>query len=173
MPALRAIYRAETAEVAELRLADFEAEWGKKYPAIGPAWRRAWNEVVPFFAYPPQIRKMIYTTNAIESLHRGLRKIIKTRGSFPSDEAANKLLYLAIQTAGAIAVLVLDGAGWHSSPQTSMPDNIVLLPLPPYSPELNPRENVWEFLRGNWSVIACGTPTKPSSMLAKTLGTTS
>ena len=61
MPALRAIYRAETAEVAELRLAEFEAEWGKRYPAIGPAWRRAWNEVVPFFAYPPQIRKMIYT----------------------------------------------------------------------------------------------------------------
>jgi putative transposase len=97
---LRAIYRAETAEVAELRLADFEAEWGKKYPAIAPAWRRVWNEVVPFFAYPPQIRKMIYTTNAIESLHRGLRKIIKTRGAFPSDEAATKLLYLALRNLG-------------------------------------------------------------------------
>ena len=100
LPALRAIYRAETAEVAELRLADFEAEWGKKYPAIAPAWRRAWNEVIPFFAYPPQIRKMIYTTNAIESLHRGLRKIIKTRGAFPSDEAAIKLLYLALRNLG-------------------------------------------------------------------------
>ena len=100
MPALQAIYRAETAEMAEQRLGDFEAEWGKKYPAIGPAWRRAWNEVVPFFAYPPQIRKMIYTTNAIESLHRGLRKIIKTRGSFPSDEAATKLLYLALRNLG-------------------------------------------------------------------------
>jgi putative transposase len=100
MPALRAVYRAETAEVAELRLGDFEVEWGKKYPAIGPAWRRAWNEVVPFFAYPPQIRKMIYTTNAIESLHRGLRKIIKTRGAFPSDEAAMKLLYLALRNLG-------------------------------------------------------------------------
>ncbi len=100
LPALRAIYRAETAEVAELRLGDFEAEWGKKYPAIGPAWRRAWNEVVPFFTYPPQIRKMIYTTNAIESLHRGLRKIIKTRGAFPSDEAATKLLYLALRNLG-------------------------------------------------------------------------
>ena len=100
VPALRAIYRAETAEVAELRLADFEAEWGKKYPAIAPAWRRVWNEVVPFFAYPPQIRKMIYTTNAIESLHRGLRKIIKTRGAFPSDEAATKLLYLALRNLG-------------------------------------------------------------------------
>jgi transposase-like protein len=100
MPALRAIYRAETAEVAELRLGDFEAEWGKKYPAIGPAWRRAWNEVTPFFTYPPQIRKMIYTTNAIESLHRGLRKIIKTRGAFPSGEAPTKLLYLALRNLG-------------------------------------------------------------------------
>jgi transposase-like protein len=100
LPALRAIYRAETAEVAELRLADFEAEWGKKYPAIAPAWRRVWTEVIPFFAYPPQIRKMIYTTNAIESLHRGLRKIIKTRGAFPSDEAATKLLYLALRNLG-------------------------------------------------------------------------
>jgi putative transposase len=100
LPALRSIYRAETAEAAELRLGDFEAEWGKKYPAIGPAWRRAWNEVIPFFAYPPQIRKMIYTTNAIESLHRGLRKIIKTRGAFPSDEAATKLLYLALRNLG-------------------------------------------------------------------------
>ena len=100
LPALRAIYRAETAEVAELRLADFEAEWGKKYPAIALAWRRVWNEVIPFFAYPPQIRKMIYTTNAIESLHRGLRKIIKTRGAFPSDEAATKLLYLALRNLG-------------------------------------------------------------------------
>jgi putative transposase len=98
--ALRAIYRAETAQVAELRLGDFEAEWGKKYPAIGLAWRRAWNEVTPFFAYPPQIRKMIYTTNAIESPHRGLRKIIKTRGAFPSDEAAMKLLYLALRNLG-------------------------------------------------------------------------
>jgi putative transposase len=100
LPALRAIYRAETAEIAELRLGEFEASWGKKYPAIAPAWRRAWNEVVPFFAYPPQIRKMIYTTNAIESLHRGLRKIIKTRGAFPSDEAATKLLYLALRNLG-------------------------------------------------------------------------
>lgn len=83
-----------------MRLADFEAEWGKKYPASGPAWRRVWNEVVPFFAYPLQIRKMIYTTNAIESLHRGLRKIIKTRGAFPSDEAATKLLYLALRNLG-------------------------------------------------------------------------
>ena len=100
MPELRAIYRAETAEAAAARLDEFEAAWGERYPAIAPAWRRAWEHVVPMFAFPPQIRKMIYTTNALESLHRSLRKIIKTRGSFPSDEAASKLLYLAIRNAG-------------------------------------------------------------------------
>jgi len=100
MPWIRAIYRAETEELARARLDDFEAEWGRRYPAIGQAWRRNWDYVVPFFAFPPAIRKMIYTTNAVESLHRSLRKIIKTRGSFPIDEAAIKLLYLAIQNAG-------------------------------------------------------------------------
>ena len=67
---------------------------------IRQAWRRAWEHVVPLFAFPPAIRKMIYTTNAVESLHRSLRKIIKTRGSFPTDEAALKLLFLAIRNAG-------------------------------------------------------------------------
>ena len=100
MPDLRAIYRAETAEAAAVRLDAFDARWGERYPAIAPAWRRAWEHVVPMFAFPPQIRKMIYTTNALESLHRSLRKIIKTRGSFPSDEAATKLLYLALRNAG-------------------------------------------------------------------------
>ena len=100
VPALKAIYRAENAEVALDRLAEFEAAWGAKYPAVGQSWRRAWEHVVPLFGFPPDIRKMIYTTNAVESLHRSLRKIIKTRGSFPSDEAAVKLLYLAIQNAG-------------------------------------------------------------------------
>lgn len=100
MPDLKAIYRAETAEAALDRLGDFEARWGARYPAIGQAWRRAWEHVIPLFAFPPTIRKMIYTTNAVESLHRSLRKIIKTRGSFPTDEAATKLLYLAIQNAG-------------------------------------------------------------------------
>ena len=69
-------------------------------PLVGPLWRRAWEHVVPMFAFPPAIRKMIYTTNALESLHRSLRKIIKTRGSFPNDEAAAKLLFLAIRNAG-------------------------------------------------------------------------
>jgi putative transposase len=99
MPSIKAIYRAENAEAALQRLADFEAEWGKRYPAIGQAWRRAWPQVVPFFAFAPEIRKMIYTTNAVEALNRSLRKIIKTRGSFPTDDAALKLLYLAIKNA--------------------------------------------------------------------------
>ena len=100
LPSIKAIYRAESADAALLRLAEFEAEWGKRYPAIGQIWRNAWEYVVPFFAFAPGIRKMIYTTNAVEALHRSLRKIIKTRGSFPTDEAALKLLYLAIRNAG-------------------------------------------------------------------------
>src|SRR5262245_28791945 len=100
LPSIKAIYRAENADMALVRLEEFEAEWGKRYPAIGQTWRRAWEHVVPFFAFAPGIRKMIYTTNAVEALHRSLRKIIKTRGSFPNDDAALKLLYLAIKNAG-------------------------------------------------------------------------
>jgi putative transposase len=100
MPSIRAIYRAETEELARARLDEFEALRGKRYPEIGQIWRRQWEQVVPFFAFPPALRKMIYTTNGVEALHRSLRKIIKTRGSFPNDEAAMKLLYLAIRNAG-------------------------------------------------------------------------
>jgi putative transposase len=100
MPDLKAIYRAANAEVALEQLDAFEAKWGRQYPTIAPGWRRAWDYVTPLFAFPPAIRKMIYTTNAVESLNRSLRKIIKTRGSFPTDDAALKLLYLAIQNAG-------------------------------------------------------------------------
>ena len=100
IPDLKAIYRAENAEAALDRLADFEAIWDKQYPTIGQAWRRAWEHVIPLFAFPPEVRRMIYTTNAVESLNRSLRKIIKTRGSFPNDDAAMKLLYLAINNAG-------------------------------------------------------------------------
>jgi transposase-like protein len=96
--ALRSIYRAETAQAAEARLTEFEEGiWGKKYPMIAQSWRRNWEQVIPFFAYPPEIRKMIYTTNAIESLHMQLRKVLKNRGHFPSDEAATKLIYLALR----------------------------------------------------------------------------
>jgi len=99
LPSIKAIYRAENADAALQRLEEFEAEWGKRYPAIGQAWRRSWQHVIPFFAFAPGIRKMIYTTNAVEALNRSLRKIIKTRGSFPTDEAALKLLYLALKNA--------------------------------------------------------------------------
>ena len=94
---LRLIYQAATADLAADALDAFEDKWGEKFPSIAPAWRRAWQEVIPFFAFDPAIRKIIYTTNAIESLNRVIRKSIKTRGSFPTDEAATKLIYLAIR----------------------------------------------------------------------------
>ena len=94
---LRLIYSAATADLAADALDAFEEKWGEKFPSIAPAWRRAWQEVIPFFAFDPAIRKIIYTTNAIESLNRVIRKSIKTRGSFPTDEAATKLIYLAIR----------------------------------------------------------------------------
>jgi putative transposase len=97
---LKHVYRAATAELALEWLDGFEKRWARQYPTIAPMWRRAWDYVTPLFAFPPAIRKMIYTTNAVESLNRSLRKVIKTRGSFPTDDAALKLLYLAIRNAG-------------------------------------------------------------------------
>lgn len=94
---LREVYSAGTAEAAWDALEAFDAEWGRQYPSIAQAWRRAWQEVIPFFAFSPEIRRVIYTTNAVESLNRVIRKAIKTRGSFPSEEAAEKLIYLAIR----------------------------------------------------------------------------
>jgi putative transposase len=95
---LRAIYRAPTEGAAEAALAEFaRGPWGTKYPAIPALWQRHWIHIRPVFAYPPEIRRMLYTTNAIESLHMQLRKIIKSRGHFPTDEAATKLLYLALR----------------------------------------------------------------------------
>jgi putative transposase len=94
---LKPIYRAATAAEAEMNLENFIATWGQKYKAIGKLWKEHWERVIPFFAFPEEVRKVIYTTNAVEALHRGLRKIIKTRGSFPSEEAALKLLYLALE----------------------------------------------------------------------------
>ncbi len=94
---LRRIYEAATADAAAGELNAFEEKWTGKYPSIAPAWRRAWDEVTPFFAFDPAIRKIIYTTTAIESLNRVIRKSIKTRGSFPTEEAATKLIYLAIR----------------------------------------------------------------------------
>jgi len=93
---LKLIYSAVTAEEAERRLAEFEAKWDKQYQPISQSWRRNWARVIPFFDYPPEIRKVIYTTNAIESINMSLRKVIKTRSSFPTDEAVSKLFYLAL-----------------------------------------------------------------------------
>lgn len=93
---LRTIYQASTAEQAEMYLADFEGKWNETHPSIGQSWRRNWERIIPFFAYPPEIRKVIYTTNAIESLNMSLRKVTKNRGSFPNDESMLKLLYLAL-----------------------------------------------------------------------------
>ena len=94
---LRAIYTAATAEEAEIRLAEFDAKWGAEYPPIVQSWQRNWARIVPFFDYPAEIRKVIYTTNAIESVNMSLRKVTKNRGSFPTDDALIKLFYLAIR----------------------------------------------------------------------------
>jgi putative transposase len=94
---LKLIYRAATERQAEQELTDFIARWGHKYQAIGRLWQQNWDRVIPFFEFPAEVRRVIYTTNAVESLHMSLRKIIKTRGSFPGEEAAMKLLYLALR----------------------------------------------------------------------------
>lgn len=96
--ALRPVYTAPTAAAAEAALTAFaDGPWGAKYATIVKSWRTAWEQVIPFFAFPPEVRRIVYTTNAIESLHMQLRKIIKNRGHFPSDEAATKLIWLALR----------------------------------------------------------------------------
>jgi putative transposase len=96
--AIKPIYTAVSAEAAQAELDAFEAgPWGQKFPTVVSAWRRAWDKVIPFFAFPPDVRRVIYTTNAIESVNARLRKIIKTRGHFPSDDAATKLIWLALR----------------------------------------------------------------------------
>ena len=94
---LKPVYQASTPEEAQLRLVEFTSKWDQAYPTIAQMWRRNWDHVTPFFAYPAEIRKVVYTTNAIESLNMSLRKVIKTRGSFPTEEAAMKMLYLALE----------------------------------------------------------------------------
>jgi transposase-like protein len=93
---LKGVYSAATVEEAEHMLSEFELKWDKQYQSISQSWRRNWARITPFFDYPPEIRKVIYTTNAIESINMSLRKIIKTRSSFPTDEAVSKLFYLAL-----------------------------------------------------------------------------
>lgn len=104
--ALRAIYTAASAEAAAQALDVFAAgAWGQRFPMVVKAWRTAWPQVVPFFAFPPDVRRVIYTTNALESVHAGIRRIIKTRGSFPTDEAAIKLVWLALRKICAVWVM--------------------------------------------------------------------
>jgi len=96
--ALKPIYQAANAEAAAGALKAFaQGQWGQKFPTVAAMWQRQWEQVIPFFAYPPEVRKIVYTTNAIESLHMQLRKIVKNRGHFPSDDAASKLLFLALR----------------------------------------------------------------------------
>jgi putative transposase len=95
---LKPIYRAATAEAAELALAEFREKW-PKHQVLAEVWARNWERVIPFFQFPEEVRKVIYTTNAVESLHASLRKVTKNRGAFPSEEAAFKLLYLALRNA--------------------------------------------------------------------------
>ena len=94
---LKKIYSADTVELAEEYLDDFELTWGEKYAAIIKSWRENWSKIIPFFDYPKEIRKVIYTTNIIESLNRTLRKAVKNRGHFPTETSLMKVLYLAIR----------------------------------------------------------------------------
>ena len=93
---LKTVYAGATADEAAIRLNEFDDKWGADYPTIVKSWRSNWARITPFFDYPPDIRKVIYTTNAIESVNMSLRKITKNRGSFPSDNALLKLFYLAL-----------------------------------------------------------------------------
>jgi len=95
---LKPIYRAVNAEAAAGALEDFRERW-PKHQVVADVWQRNWERVIPFFQFPEEVRKVIYTTNAVESLHMSLRKVTKNRGSFPSEEAAFKLLYLALRNA--------------------------------------------------------------------------
>ena len=96
---LRAIYTAENEEGAEAALTAFEKSWSPKYPTIAPSWRNNWARLTPFLSFPPEIRRIVYTTNTIESLNYQARKVLKSKGHFPSDEAAMKLLYLTLRNA--------------------------------------------------------------------------
>jgi putative transposase len=98
--ALKGVYRALDADAGAAALTAFEeGEWGRKYPAIVQCWRRAWSEVIPFYGFPDDVRRIIYTTNAIEALNAKLRRAVRARGHFPTDEAALKLLFLVLNRA--------------------------------------------------------------------------
>jgi len=96
---LRAIYTAATEEAALAALEAFEKKWDHRFPSISKSWRSRWENVRPFFSYPPEIRRVIYTTNAIESIHASIRKVTKKRGAFPTSDSVRKVIYLAIRKA--------------------------------------------------------------------------
>ena len=96
--ALKPIYQADHLEAAEQALSEFEnSPWAERFPTIAQSWRRNWEHIIPFFAFAAPVRRIIYTTNAIESLHSGVRKSIRNKGHFPNDEAATKLIWLALR----------------------------------------------------------------------------
>lgn len=109
---LRKIYTAANADAAADQLQAFAEKWDQRYPTISPSWLENWEQITPFLAYSPEIRRVIYTTNSIEALHRQIRKIIKTRGQFPTEDAARKLIYLAIHKAQAKWQRVFH---WHTA----------------------------------------------------------
>lgn len=112
--ALKPVYAAPSAETAAAALEEFaETALGQRFPTVVASWRRAWVHVIPFFAFPPEVRRLIYTTNALENVNRQLRKIIKTRGHFPNDEAATKLLWLALRN--IILQWPQRTAGWEAA----------------------------------------------------------
>ena len=94
---LKLVYKANSKDLAESKLLDLEEKWGKKYPLVLKSWNNNWHNLSGYFRYPEEIRKMIYTTNAVEGLHRQIRKVTKTKGSFTSPTALEKLIYLAIK----------------------------------------------------------------------------
>ena len=115
---LKPIYTALDADAAQQELERFDEKWGARFPVITQAWLDAWEYVTPFLAFPPEVRRVIYTTNAIEALNRQLRKAIKTKGHFPNEDAARKLIYLAIQN--AVPPGPEPGTGpWRYSPSRS------------------------------------------------------
>jgi putative transposase len=112
--ALRTIYTAPSAEAASAALDAFaRGPWGQHFPTVVAAWRRAWDHVIPFFAFPPEVRRVVYTTNALESVHARLRKILKTRGHFPHDDAATKLIWLALRN--ITATWARPAVHWHAA----------------------------------------------------------
>ena len=112
---LKPVYRAESKELAELRLLELEEKWGKKYPKVLESWQRNWDKLSTYFKYTDQVRRLIYTTNTIEGFHRQVRKVTKTKGAFPSDMALLKLIYLSYQNISKKWVMPL--ANWSQTAQ--------------------------------------------------------